>query len=215
VWIRWPYQRTSARGVPLAPPRLELSVGPQADDGEFVGPFRNEAIADAARGLAREVFELDALRRGDLTRYRASLTAAWRFLGGEKDVAETRARRASMDLLRKVLAFDVGRLLLPADPALARYAVLRPGPDGIEGFLLDRGVLRAWTVCDDDDGFSFARSLLAAAEPRTAPEDARVVLRWFGAQRPPARLVHLPDADALAAADLIEAAVLDLVAREA
>ncbi len=25
VWIRFPYQRTSARGVPLAPPRLELS----------------------------------------------------------------------------------------------------------------------------------------------------------------------------------------------
>ena len=55
------------------------------------------------------------------------------------------------------------------------------------------------------------RTLLEPGEPRTQPEDTPVVLRWFGAQRPPTRLIYLPDdVDLLAAADLIEAAVLDL-----
>ena len=42
--------------------------------------------------------------------------------------------------------------------------------------------------------------------------DVDVVLRWFGAQRPPACLVHLPDEqDPLTAAEAIEAAVSGLV----
>jgi DNA polymerase III epsilon subunit-like protein len=212
VWIRWPYQRTSARGVPLAPPRLELSPGPHAADGEFVGPFRNEAIAEAARLLAREVFELDSLRRERLPEYWASLAEAWRFLGGASEVADARARMRSVGLLRKVAAFDVGAQLLPADPAVARYAVLRPGNDGVEGFLLDRAVLCAWRTLDDElDSHAFARSLLQRGEPRTQPADARVVLRWFGALRPPARLVHLPDGDDQSATDRIENAVLDML----
>jgi DNA polymerase III epsilon subunit-like protein len=214
VWVRWPYQRTSARGTPLAPPRLELSAGPHAAVGEFIGPFRNEAVADAARRLAREVFDLDRLWRGRLPEYWPNLAEAWRFLRGDSRVAEGRARRHSVALLRKVLDFDVETQLLPADAALARYAVVRPTPDGIEGFLLERAVLLAWTTLDDHDAFTFARTLLAPGEPRTQPEDARVVLRWFGAQRPPAHLVCLPD-DPQAAADLIEQAVLELVAREA
>ena len=103
-------------------------------------------------------------------------------------------------------------MLLPADPREASYAVVRPGPSGIEGFLIDRGVCRAWSVLHDDDVSQFAADLLAAAEPRTEPEDIDVVLRWFGAQRPPALLVHLPQ-DPLDAADAIEAAALALADR--
>jgi hypothetical protein len=84
----------------------------------------------------------------------------------------------------------------------------------VEGFRLEAAVLYAWTVLDEDDAFAFARRLLEPAEARTSPEDIDVVLRWFGAQRPPARLVCLPEKP-LAAADAIEAAVWSLVAREA
>jgi DNA polymerase III epsilon subunit-like protein len=215
LWIRRPYEHAPRRGRPLAPPRLELSVGPGTTEGEFVGPFRNEAVANAARKLAREVFDLDGLRRGQPAEYAFRLAEAWEFLGGESRTAEALARGKSVALLRKVLAFDVRALLLPADPLQARYAVVRPAPEGIEGFVVDRAVLVAWaSLADDDDGYTFARRLLEPAEPHTAPEDAPVVLRWFGAQRPTARLVHLPDDD-LAAADAIEAAALELMSREA
>jgi DNA polymerase III subunit epsilon len=209
LWIRWPFQRTSARGRALAPPRLELSSGPGSAAGEFVGPFRNESLADAARQLAREVFDLDALRRGDPSRYVVQLADAWHFLQGDSRRAEALARGHSVTLLRKVLSFDIHALLLPADPAHARYAVVRPNPSGVEGFLLDHAILRAWATLGDDDAFTFARRLLTQAEPRTTPEDARVVLRWFGAQRPPTRLICLPQ-EPLAAADAIERAALDL-----
>jgi hypothetical protein len=117
-------------------------------------------------------------------------------------------------MLRRVLAFDVSSMRLPADPARSRYAVVRPAPQGIEGFVLDRAILFAWASLEDDDAYAFAGRLLEPAEPRTTPADARVVLRWFGSQRSTARLVHLPD-DRLAAADAIEAAVAELVAGEA
>ena len=140
---------------------------------------------------------------------------AWQFLSGESAAAETLARRRSVGLLRKVVAFDVAAMLLPADPRHARFVVARPGPTGLEGFLLDQAILRTWTVFEHPvDAFDFARRLLEPAEPRTTPDDVDLVLRWFGAQRPPARLVWLPD-EHLAAADVIEAAVLDLTAREA
>ncbi|MBV9327349.1 MAG: hypothetical protein JO352_26705 [Chloroflexi bacterium] len=213
VWIKWPSQRTSARGRPLALPRLELSTGPAAGDGEFIGPFRNEALANAARQLAREVFLLDSLRRANPSGYLMRLAEAWRFLGGERGTAEMLAREKSVGLLRKVLAFEPAALLLPADPAQARYAVARPSPEGIEGFLLDHARLCAWTRLQDDDLFTFARRLLEPAEPRTTPDDAGVVLRWFGAQRPPARLICLSD-DRRAAVDAIEAAVVELLAGE-
>ena len=216
LWIRWPFERTSTRRRPLAPPRLELSSGPATDDGEFVGPFRNEALADAARVLARQVFGLDRLRRDDPAAYLTQLSAAWQFLHGESEVAESLARGQSQMLLRKVIDFEIGRLLLPADPAQARFAVIRAARDtGVEGFLLDRAVLSTWTQLEDGDVSTFARRLLEPGEARTTPDDARVVLRWFGAQRPSARLVWLPDGDPLAATDAIECAALDLVAGEA
>jgi DNA polymerase III epsilon subunit-like protein len=143
LWIRWPFQRTSARGRALAPPRLELSGGPGSAEGEFVGPFRNESLADAARQLARDVFDLDALRRSDPSRYAVQLADAWRFLQGDSRRAEALARGTSVALLRKVLGFDVRLLLLPADPAQARYAIVRPSPTGVEGFLLDHAILVA------------------------------------------------------------------------
>jgi DNA polymerase III epsilon subunit-like protein len=215
-WIRLPFARVDRRGKSLAPPRLELSAGPGTAEGEFVGPFRNEMLADQARQLAREVFELDELRRATSPFYAERLQQAWAFLHGESERAETLARQASLNLLRKVLQFDIRALLLPADPRLARYAVVRPGPSAVEGFLLDCAVLYGWTLLNDEnDTLAFARRLLEATAPRTAAEDADVVLRWFGTQRAPARLICLPD-DAQAATDAIEAAAAEcLLLREA
>jgi hypothetical protein len=105
-------------------------------------------------------------------------------------------------------------MLMPADPRHARYAVVRGGPTALEGFLLDHAILRSFISSDGDDAFAFARQLLAPAEPRTTAPDVDVVLRWFGAQRPPARLVLLPD-EPLAAADAIEDAVLAVLTWEA
>jgi hypothetical protein len=164
------------------------------------------AAAENARLLARRVFDLDALRRADLEAYEAQLALAWAFLHGEKDVAEDQARRGSRRLLSEVLAFDVQALLLPADPRVARYAVIRPADHGIEGFLIDRAIFRGWATLEGDDLSQFAARLLdEAAEARTEPDDGDVVVRWIGAQRPPADLVWLPD-DRRLAADAIEQA---------
>ena len=96
---------------------------------------------------------------------------------------------------------------------MARYAVLRPTSTGIEGFRLEYGILQAWVVVPSDvDATTLAAKLLAETTPRTGPEDRDVVLRWFGAQRPPACLVHLPD-DPLAAADAIQDAASSLIYR--
>jgi DNA polymerase III epsilon subunit-like protein len=210
-WIRLP-----PRPEKGAPRRLELSVGASLDtDGQFVGPFRNQMLAQQARMLARDVFGLDGLRRADRERYEERLAEAWAFLEGDSARAQALTRPRSVHLLRQVVAFDVASLLLPADPRVARYAVIRAGPTSIEGLLLDRAILYAWgELADTDESFVFAQHLLAPCSARTTPEEVDVVLRWFGAQRPPARLVLLPD-DALAAADAIEDAVLGLVAREA
>jgi len=217
VWIRLPpWPRATSRKRQPAAPRLELSLGPSADDdGEFVGPFRNEAAAQQARLLARDVFDLDRLRQTDRTEYARRLAQAWAFLRGDSAAAEDLARRRSTPLLKTVLAFDARAELLPADPRDARYAVVRPGQTGIEGFVIERGVLRAWTILEDDDDITrFATDLLAQVEPRTAAEDVDVVLHWLGAQRPPARLLSLPS-ESVAAADAIEDAVLRLLAGEA
>ena len=214
VWIRrppWP-PPTSGKRKPAAP-RLELSLGPSTLDGEFVGPFRNETAAQQARLLAREVFDLDHLRRGEAAEYARRLSLAWAFLNGDSAAAEDLARRHSTRLLRAVLAFDVRAHLLPADPREAAYAVIRPGPARTEGFVVDRGVLRGWTVLEHDDLRQFAANLLTQDEARTAPEDVDVVLRWLGAQRAPARLVCLP-AEHDAALDAVVDAALCLLAGE-
>ena len=221
LWIRLPPTPSGRRA---APRRLELVVEPGALAGEFVGPFRNQLAAERARALVRDVFQLDALRRTDLFAYAAHLLDAWDFLnsrgtaghadrlasGGAAGRAERLARQQSTRLLRAVLDFDLAALLLPADPRHARFAVVRPSPNGVEGFVLDQGVCVGWRELEDviDTG-PFAIALLGARETRTAPEDADVVIRWLGAQRPSARLILLPD-DPLAAADAVEAAVLAL-----
>jgi hypothetical protein len=212
LWIRLPPVPGARSGKRQpAPRRLEPSLGPGSAAGEFVGPFRNQSIAEHARLLARAVFELDTARAGDRDVYEDRLRLAWQFLqeGSQSAAAEAHARRRSTRLLHAVLAFDPTALLLPADPREATFAVVRPGPAGIEGLVIDRGIFRAWSVVHDDDVSQFAVELLAAAEPRTEPADSDVVLRWLGAQRPPARLVLLPD-DALDAADAIELAALAL-----
>jgi hypothetical protein len=167
-------------------------------------------LAEQARMLAREVFELDTLWRQRAGEYAGRLGQAWRFLRGDSEVAEALSRTRSTGMLRKVIAFDAHALLLPADPRLARYCVVRPGPKGIEGFVLDRARLRGWDVFDEGDPLAFAHGLLEVTEARTGPEDTDVVLRWFGAQRPPARVVLLPDV-VLAAAEAICDAVAELV----
>ena len=214
VWIRRPPWPRLSRGKrqPTAP-RLELSLGPSAHDGEFVGPFRNETAAQQARLLARQVFDLDRLRRSDAAQYERGLREAWAFLNGHTAAAEDVARQRSTRLLRAVLGFDVRTQLLPADPREARYAVVRPGSASIEAFVIDRGVLRGWTTLEADDVRQFAANLLTRDEPRTAPEDVDVVLRWLGAQRPPARLVRLP-IQPDAALDTVMDAALALMAGE-
>src|SRR6202011_6083466 len=145
VWIRLPPVPTPRRGTRQpAPRRLEPSLGPGSADGEFVGPFRNHMLAEHARQLARAVFELDSLRRGNREQYEERLRLAWEFLhiGGQSVAAETSARRRSTRLLQRMLAFDPTANLLPADPREASYAVVRPGPAGIEGFFVERGVFR-------------------------------------------------------------------------
>jgi DNA polymerase III epsilon subunit-like protein len=205
-WIRLPRQRVSVRGRALAPPRLEqCSSPPEAAEGEFVGPFRNEMLAEQARLLAREVFELDTLWRERSAGYAARLDQALRFLRGDSDAAEARARSRSVQLLRRVVAFNVAAMLLPADPRHARYCVMRPGPTGIEGFVLDHARLRGWAVMDDGDACGFASRLLESGEARTTADDTDVVLRWFGAQRPPARVMLLPHVERAAAEAICDA----------
>ncbi len=227
TWLRlrpWPAPRRGQR--PLAPPRLELVVGPEVGAGEFIGPFRNETLAQHARGLARAIFDLDGLRLTNVQRYVKTLPKAWAFLQGELDDAlaaaraahagavaqgDVRAARVWEQRIADVREYDPHALRLPADPRHVRYAVVRPGPNGIEGFVLDRGLLLAWQVFDaNDDAPGFAQRLLAQQQPRTTPADVDVVLRWLGAQRAGARLVLLP-ADALAASDAIEDAVAALL----
>jgi DNA polymerase III epsilon subunit-like protein len=223
-WIRLPPTRTRAlaRGrKPPAPPRLELSSGPADDvEGEFVGPFRNEMLADQARRLVRDVFELDGLRRTDPARYTERLAMGWWMLrSGGTAAAEPLARRRSRVLLRRVLAFDVAALLLPADPRAASFVVLRPDAPtaSLEGFRLDHALLCAWARLEEPaDVSKFVRTLLAPnqPEPRTSPADVDVVLRWLGAQRPPTRLLWLPET-APVPTDAIETAALELLPREA
>src|SRR5207248_5092566 len=139
LWIHRPPMSEARRGKGTpAPPRLELSHGPPPSScaQEFIGPFRNESLAAQARLLARRVFALDGLRRPHPATYTRELDLAWAFLNGRTDAAIARARRTPGRLLRQVLEFDVARALLPADPRVARYAVLRPLPTGIEGFLI-------------------------------------------------------------------------------
>src|SRR5215831_14867783 len=214
TWLRLPPQPVDVRGKHArAAARLERVSGPEAGVGDYLGPFRSEAVAEQARRLARSVFELDALRRADRERYVKHVVRAWAFLKGCGDDALAEARRqhaqavASGDplhmrlceqRLRAVRDYDLAAMLLPADPRHAAFAVVRPGPNGVEGFLLQAAVLRGFTTLADDDCQAFAQRLLAPQQPRTASDDVIVVLRWLGAQRSTTRLVALPEDDRVA-----------------
>jgi hypothetical protein len=190
--------------------RIELARGPESGEGDYLGPFRNQQAAAFARTLGFEIFG------------RHEPARAWQFLNGslEEALPAARARQAEaaaagdvrrvqlwLRRIAEVRDYDLGRLLLPADPRHARYAVVRPGPQGVEGLLIERCLLRGSGVLDDDDVAGFADRLLASNEQRTTPEDSDVVLRWLGSQRPTARLVCLSD-DRVQAADAIQDAVL-------
>jgi DNA polymerase III epsilon subunit-like protein len=217
LWIRLPPWPIKPR---LAAPRLELASGPEAGPGEYVGPFRNEALAEQARSLARGVFDLDGLRRLDVQRYVKILPRAWAFLRGDgldealvlardqhaRAVArgDVRAIAQAEQRLALVRDYSPTALLLPADPRAARYAVVR----GAEVFVLEGAVLVGWDVLEPDDS---PATVLAQRVPRTTTDDVQVVLRWFGAQRN-AHLVHLPQDDEVVAADLISDALADMFA---
>lgn len=225
TWIRLP--PTPARGNRRpARQRLQLVCAPlQSGDGaRYVGPFRNAAETTAARDLVRAVFQLDHLRRyASADAYVAQLEAAWAFLNGASSpgieaarVQLAAARRAGngaaarrwQGLLAAALAYDPATLL-PADPRLARYAVVRRGPAGVEAFVVDRGVLVGQDCFTGDDSAAFAALVLAEPRALTAAEDVGVVLRWFGAQSPAARLVLLPN-DEPGAVRCVSAAVADV-----
>ena len=233
VWIRRPPQPAARAGKrQLAPPRLELVEDPALRDGEYLGPFRNPTAAQHARDLAREVFDLDAIRRaGDRARHAEQLQLAWSFLNGDADLALAVARSALAAAvsagdhaavrrwerhLAAIRAYDARQELLPADPRSAHYAVVRPGPNGthVEVFVLDRGILVARAGLEactaEPDLARWCADLLASSAPRTQSADREVVLRWLGAQRSSARLVHLAD-DPRAAAASIEGAITDLL----
>jgi hypothetical protein len=239
TWIRLPPEPKPARGKRrLAPPRLQLRHEPAEDGGLYVGPFRNGHLAESARNLARALFQLDESRRRDPADvYRERLLNAWQFLGGDTERGLAEARNAlsqataerdhrALRLGQRVLAlarsYDPQKLLLPADPRQARYAVVRPCPGGIEGFVLDRGLLLAHSVTDGNDLKSFVQELTEGSQPRTGPADVDVVLRWLGAQRDAgsgevrstARVVHLPD-DPAAAAQVIHDAAKEILAEQA
>ncbi|MBV9173440.1 MAG: hypothetical protein JOZ81_25530 [Chloroflexi bacterium] len=210
-----------------APRRIQVCARRGNDEADYLGPFRNEAAAEHARQLARAVFELDHLRRIDRLRYEPALLRAWSFLQGDLDPAvvaireRQRAAATSADsaqlrqcerLLAAVHNYDVGAQLLPADPREARYAVVRPCPSGVEGFLIDRGVLVQYTLMQEDDATRFAVELLTPGRPRTSDEDISVALRWLGGNRAPARLILVVDEQS--ARDAIEDAAFALRAVE-
>jgi hypothetical protein len=186
VWLR-----RDRRGIRLceAPPPGE----------EVLGPFRNQQAAEAARHLATRLFRSDA----DL---------AWRFLVAPELVwsLALTAARSQRSLVAAVVAYVPDALLLPADPAQARFAVVRPAPEleAAEVFVLERGVLIAQGRVPPAD----VPSLLASSAALTDEAERHVVLRWLGAQRPPARLVHLPTSDDLE--PLVQAVSEVLAARD-
>jgi DNA polymerase III epsilon subunit-like protein len=206
VWLHLPPWRAKR-----VPPRLMLSDGGAEDaPGQLLGPFRNEAAAESARLLAREVFGLDALRRSDDRQaYASALSIAWSFLRGEAEVRDRaiddvrsqllRARQTrdysamrKLDrLLARTIAYDPADLVLPADPRQACYALIRPAPadGGVEVFVLDTGILVGQACVPPDD----VAVVLQTPTPCTQAADRDVVLRWLGAQRAPARLVYLAD----------------------
>jgi DNA polymerase III epsilon subunit-like protein len=231
TWIRLP-RPIAEEDVPRrrgrARVRLELceTNGP-ADDARYLGPFRTASSARQARDLARAVFELDDVRRrASSDHYARALDDAWQFLNGETDAGlETVRRRlalahgardfAAQRRWQRVLADARGyvptTLLLSAEPRSARYVVARPGPGGVEVYLLDRGILVGRRTFVAGEPTLFAAALVAETQPLTAPASVDLVVRWIVSQRPTACVLLVPDdeTDAILAVHQALAMVLD------
>jgi len=231
TWLRLPPAASPRRrGRRQARRRLELADAPLDDDGaQYLGPFRNAAQAMSVRALGHALFGLRELRlSASDDEYEASVGDCWAFLSGSTAGGIERARRRQaaasqardyaagrrwQGLLAAALAYDPATQLLPADPREAQYALVRPGPAGVELFIVDRGMLLFHGVCRDGEPTDFARAALAAGTPLTEPTDVAVVRRWLGSQRPTARLLLLPDDQATAAAAIADA-VAELCAHD-
>lgn len=221
VWL-WlpPDPPPSARGRPRARARLMLAAGP-GPEGQLLGPFAAQRNALAARTLARALFGLDEARRSaPLPGYRALLEAAWRFLAGETEAgisaaqAALTAARAHRDfeaarrwerVLARALAYRPADLLLPADPAVARFAVVRPEGASVACTVIRAGRLEAAVrLQPEDDEWAAAARLLAATTPASGEDEVDLVLRWLGAQPATSRYL-IPEKEDLALATLAEA----------
>src|SRR5262249_27253821 len=137
--------------------RLELCETRGADAARYLGPFRTATVARQARNLVRAIFQLDDARQqasGDA--YASALDDAWHFLEGDTergvDIVRQRlalahaardftAQRRWQRVLAEARSFSPAAASLPAEPRHARYVVARPGPGGVEVYLLDRGIL--------------------------------------------------------------------------
>ncbi len=210
--------------------RLELcetDAPPADDEARYLGPFRTAAGARQARDLVRAIFQLDdARQRASSADYARSLDDAWQFLGGDTEPGiETVRRRLALAhgardfaaqrrwqrVLADASAYALAMLLLPAEPRRARYVVARPGPLGVEVYLLDRGILVGRRTFVAGEPILFAAALIAEARPLTAPASVELVVRWMVSQRSTARVLLVPDdeTDAMLAVHQALAAVLD------
>jgi DNA polymerase III epsilon subunit-like protein len=190
--------------------RLELceSRG-TGDDARYLGPFRTATGARQARDLVRAIFQLDDARRhASSDDYARALDDAWQFLNGDTEPGlETVRRRLALahgarDFTtqrrwQRVLAdardYTPTTLLLPAEPRGARYVVARPGPGGVEVYLLDRGILVGRRTFVAGEPALFAAALVAETQPLTAPASVDLVVRWMVSQRPTACVLLVPD----------------------
>jgi DNA polymerase III subunit epsilon len=213
TWIRLRAPPAPRRGRrQLARVRLELCEADDAAQARHLGPFPNPAEARAARDLARALFGLDRARaEAPPDAYADLLEIAWSFLAGDAEAGLAAARQgqalasAARDhdaarrwagLLVAARDYAPAALVLPADPRRARFVVGRAGDQGIELFLVDRGILTGRRTFVGGEPAPFAAALLREAAPLTSIDDAPVVLRWLGAQHRPGRVRLVPDADA-------------------
>ncbi len=85
-------------------------------------------------------------------------------------MADHTAARHWSRMLAAVRDYDPSALLLPADPRESRYAVLRPSPMGLEGLLVERGVLLGSYTLETLETADF----LELREPATRSRTSRV-----------------------------------------
>jgi DNA polymerase-3 subunit epsilon len=207
--------------------RLELCETRGADDARYLGPFRTASVARQARDLVRAVFQLDRVRRdASSDEYASAIDDAWHFLEGDTErgldivrqrlalahaAREFTAQRRWQAILNEARSYALAAVLLPAEPRQARYVVTRPGPGGVEVYLLDRGILVGRRTFVAGEAALFAAALLAEAQPLTTPSSVELVVRWMASQRPTARVLVVPDdeTDAVLTVHQALASVLD------